>query len=226
MSHRRSQRRNALISESCRCMNGLIRMRAILVFGLVGSALFSASAQCQNRPPKFEIGPLFTFLRVPSFFPINEQNQAELGGRFTWNVKSFFAIEAEAETSPFSTPFLYTAYQGGYLSQAFVGVKAGKRWNRFGLFAKFRPGLNSYSDAIKRDLPPASLAYGRRTDPAFDVGGAFEIYISARLLLRYDAGNTIIDYRSSHIASPIGPVPSPGAVRNNFQFSTAVVFRF
>lgn len=195
-------------------------------FGLLGVTLFVGTARCQNPPPRFEIGPLFTFLRVPSSFPINEQNQAELGGRFTWNLKSFFAIDAEAEISPFSTPSLYTAYQGGYLSQVFVGVKAGKRWNKFGLFAKLRPGFSSYSDAIKRDLPPANLAYGRRTDPAFDVGGACEIYMSTRFLLRYDVGDTIIDYRSSQIPSQIGPIPAPGAVKNNFQFSTSVAFRF
>jgi hypothetical protein len=36
----------------------------------------------QEKPIRFEIGPLFTYFRVPDSFPINAQNQAEIGGRF------------------------------------------------------------------------------------------------------------------------------------------------
>lgn len=71
-----------------------------------------------------------------------------------------------------------------------------------------------------------SLPFGRRTDPCFDVGGALEFYVSRRLLARYDAGDTIIDYRSSSVSNPTTTIPVPGAVKDNFQFSTAVVLRF
>ena len=203
-----------------------ITMRAVLVFGLLGVALFCGSAQSQERATGFEVGPVFSFLRVPYSFPINPQNQAEFGGRFTWNLKSFLAIEFEAAASPFQTPNLTTAYQGGNIFQAFAGVKAGKRWNKFGVFAKFRPGLNSYSQVIRGHSQSMSLPFGRRIDPCFDVGGALEFYISRRLSIRYDAGDTIIDYRSSSVSNPTTTLPIPGAVKNNFQFSTAVVFRF
>ena len=104
--------------------------------------------------------------------------------------------------------------------QGFVGFKAGKRWNRFGAFGKFRPGLNSYSGAIKgiTSTNPLTFQLGRRTDPSFDLGGIFEFYVSRRILLRYDLGDTIIHYNSGSGV--------PGLVKNNFQFSTAMAFRF
>lgn len=141
--------------------------------------------------------------------------------------RPFFACQRELEASPFRTTNLTTAYQGGYLSQGFAGLKSGKRWNRFGFFGKFRAGFNSYSGAIIQASQTASLTFGRRTDPSLDIGGIFEFYVSARVLLRYDFGDTIIRYNSSSVMVTGGqPIPVPGAVRNNFQFSTAVAFRF
>ncbi len=92
------------------------------------SCLFSApSGSSQEQPTRFEIGPLFTYLRVPDSIPINAQNQAEIGGRFSWNFTRHVALDAELEGSPFRTTNLTTSYQGGYLLQSFVGIKAGKR---------------------------------------------------------------------------------------------------
>jgi hypothetical protein len=50
------------------------------------------------------------------------------------------ALDAELEGSLFRTTNLTTSYQGGYLLQSFAGIKAGKRWEKFGIFGKFRPG--------------------------------------------------------------------------------------
>src|SRR6266436_6836239 len=182
-------------------------------------------ANSQERPTRFEIGPLFTYLRVPDSIPINAQNQAEIGGRFSWNFSRHVAFEAETEGSPFRTTNLTTSYQGGYLLQSFVGIKAGKRWDKFGIFGKFRPGLSSYSGVIKQ-FQSGTLGFGRRTDPAFDLGGIAEFYVSRRVLLRYDFGNTIIHYNSSTITISGQRISSPAEVKNNFQFSTAIAFRF
>ena len=169
---------------------------------------------------RFEIGPLFSYLRVPDSGAISAQNQAEIGGRFSWNFARHFGLDAEIEASPFRTTNLTTSYQGGYLLQAFIGFKAGKRWNRFAAFGKFRQGLDSYSGVIKgiESINPLTFQFGRRTDPSFDLGGILEFHVSRRMLLRYDFGDTIIHYNSG------SGVPS--VVKNNFQFSTAMAFRF
>jgi len=179
----------------------------------------------QEKPIRFEIGPLFTYLRVPDSIPINAQNQAEIGGRFSWNFSRHVVLDAELEGSPFRTTNLTTSYQGGYLLRSFAGIKAGKRWDKFGIFRKCRPGLTSYSGVI-RQFQSGTLGFARRTDPAFDLGGIAEFYVSRRVLLRNDFGDTIIHYNSSTITVSGQTIPSPGEVRNNFQFSTAIAFRF
>jgi hypothetical protein len=179
----------------------------------------------QEKPPRLEIGPLFTYFRVPDSFPINAQNQAEIGGRFSWNFSRHVALDAELEGSLFRTTNLTTSYQGGYLLQSFAGIKAGKRWEKFGIFGKFRPGLSSYSGVI-RQFQSGTLGFARRTDPAFDLGGIAEFYVSRRVLLRYDFGDTIIHYNSSTITISGQRIPSPSEVKNNFQFSTAIAIRF
>ena len=144
-----------------------------VVLGII--CLLSAPAcRCQEKPTRFEISPLLTYLRVPDSSFINAQNQAEIGGRFSWNFVRYVALDLEIETSPSRTTNLTTSHQGGHLSQGFVGFKSGKRWNQFGLFRKFRPGLDSYSKVIT-GIDPTTLnfRFGRRIDPSFAnrVGG-------------------------------------------------------
>jgi hypothetical protein len=191
------------------------------VLGGLCLLLLSPLGRAQELPARFEAGPLFTYLRVPFSPPINEQNQVAIGGRLSWNFSRHFGLDGEIDASPVRTPNLTTSYQGGYLLQSFFGIKAGKRWDRFGMFGKFRPGLNSYSRVIT-GISPSSFQFGRRTDPAFDVGVITEFYVSRRILLRYDFGDTIIHYNSGSV----GAIPVQGATRNNLQFSTSLAFRF
>lgn len=146
----------------------------------------STVGRAQEQPTKFEVGPFFTYLRIPDSSPINAQNQAELGGRFSWNFARHFALDAELEASPFRTTNLTTAYQGGYLSQGFAGVKSGKRWNRFGFCGKFRAGFNSYSGAIIQASQTASLTFGRRTDPSL----TSEAFLNSMCQLGFSSGTT------------------------------------
>ena len=203
-----------------------MQTRIVLVAIISLFCFFSTPiGRCQEQPTRFEIGPLFTYLRVPDSFPINAQNQAEIGGRFSWNFSRHVTLDAELEGSLFRTTNLTTSYQGGYLLQSFVGIKVGKRWDKFGIFGKFRPGLTSYSGVIKQ-FQSGTLGFGRRTDPAFDLGGTAEFYVSRRILLRYDFGDTIIHYNSSTITISGQSIAAPSELRNNFQFSTAIAFRF
>lgn len=191
--------------------------------------LVAPSGIGQQKLPRFEVGPVFSYLRIPYSPPINEQNHGEIGLRFSYNVKKSFALEGEFDASPFKTPNLSTSYQGGHVSQGFFGLKGGKRWDKVGLFAKFRPGFISFSRVItgvSSTTPALLFQFGRRTDLAFDVGGAVEVYLSRRVMLRYDFGDTIIHYNELTFHSNEVTSTVPGVVRNNFQFSTAVAFRF
>src|SRR5258708_40331367 len=97
----------------------LTRMGVVVIICLL--YFFSTPiGRSQEQPPRLEIGPLFTYFRVPDSFPINAQNQAEIGGRFSWNFSRHVALDAELEGSLFRTTNLTTSYQGGYLLQSFA----------------------------------------------------------------------------------------------------------
>lgn len=199
-------------------------------FILAACSLFAASSLLgQEKPPRFEVGPVFSYLRIPSSPPITEQNQDEIGMRFSYNLRRILTLDAEIDISPSTTPNSSSSYQGGRLSQGFFGVKSGKRFSKVGIFGKFRPGFVSASSALTGESaspPPVSLQFGRRTDPAFDVGGVVEFYVSRRILLRYDAGDTIVHYSDLTFHVSGQSVLVFGVVRNNFQFSTGLSVRF
>jgi hypothetical protein len=113
---------------------------------------------------------------------------------------------------------------GGRMSVALGGVRARVSGNRFGFFAKARPGVVSWSRAFRgvNVTKISDVAYytepvnGRRTDFAIDLGGGFEFYPNPRVALRTEFGNTLI--RSIHL------VDDPG-FHNNLQLSTGVFLR-
>lgn len=181
----------------------------------------------QNDSPRFEAGPLFSSFHA-TLGSTGIQEQFELGGRFTWNCFPHLALEGEYASS-LRNPEDETQADGGYFSQALFGVKTGVRWKHWGIFAKFRPGLTSYSNVITSfDTRSgfAVLTFGRLNYLAFDTGGGAEFFLSRRFLVRYDAsdlitheGNHPFLYNGSQITfSPI--------THNNFESEIAVAIRF
>ena len=73
------------------------------------------------------------------------------------------------------------------------------------------------------------------TDFAFDLGGVLEWYPSKHVLLRFDAGDTFINFGNRNVAatdvSPGGLVRQvviarPSEKAHSFQGSTGIAFRF
>lgn len=197
--------------------------------------LFDGSARAQEHDaPKYEIGVQYTSLSIdlPGFG--GTENAPGVGARFTYNLTDYFAIEAEGNVYPGVTQDYTT---GGDPQQLQVGVKAGKRWKRFGLFAKARPGYITFSETLT-PLPVVSgsavnFVYDRERKTHFstDVGGVLEFYPSKRMLVRFDAGDTIIRYgghRELLPGSTGSPVITPvgSEIKHNFQFTAGIGLRF
>jgi hypothetical protein len=205
----------------------------------------------QREPPKYEIGVQFSSLSFSENEPIpgtgasvegfSSKTLPGIGGRFTYNLNGYFALEAEANLFLGDTNLYAPLGSGGRPSQVVFGVKAGKRFEKFGLFAKARPGFVSFSEgkfplaAFLQPNPPLFNPPGERvTHLAFDIGGVFEFYPSKRIVTRFDAGDTIIRYGEQSVIGggifiPGIPPPTviiPGETRHNFQFSAGVGFRF
>ncbi|MGI9066502.1 MAG: hypothetical protein ACR2HX_08865 [Pyrinomonadaceae bacterium] len=90
----------------------------------------------QIEPSKLEIGAQFSSLTLTE---PGIKREVGVGGRLTYNVNRSLAIEAEGNYFPSGSTrgFIH----GGNILQGQFGVKAGKRWDRFGIFAKARPGF-------------------------------------------------------------------------------------
>ena len=206
----------------------------ILVVWLVQS---QALSQDQD-PPKFELAAEFTTLERDGFG--RQRTEPGLGGRFTYNFNKIFALEAAGYFFPKQC---FDCLNNGRVLQSVGGLKAGKRFDNWGIFAKARPGVVSFSNGERNLTPtgplptfPLEVQFNRVTSFATDIGAVVEFYPSKRIVTRFDAGDTIIyftrrttnDFRFDPIANEfnIGPVTRPARTTHNFQFMASVGFRF
>ena len=165
------------------------------------------------------------------------------GGRFTYNLTDKVALEAEGNFFP-TNDRSFSAATGGNLAQAQFGVKAGKRFEKFGLFAKARPGFVSFSNTLKEvnftpigppggeDLFPTGASEEAHTSPRTPASSS-SFNPSRRLVTRFDFGDTIILYGKRPGASfPPRPAPrrpcssNPPRRCTTFSSAPASVFGF
>ena len=202
-----------------------------------------AHAQSQNTPseevPKYEIGGHFSSLTLDA--GNNDTTEPGLGIRFTYNLNKNIALEAEGNLFPHDARGR-SFRNGGRATEGLFGVKIGKRYEHWGIFAKARPGLISFTRGRLDVVPnndgsafPFDFRTERLTHFAFDVGGVLEFYPSRRIVTRFDIGDTIIRYGqtpATAISGPEGgpfvitPITIPGGTGHNFQFTAGVGFRF
>ena len=214
-------------------------------------AIAVSEARAQSDTPRYETGVVFTAIRqnddfyqlVQGFGPRIRHNYG-VGGRFTYNLTRAIAIEGELTYHPkergvffsglFPGQFFDAAFIGGKRTEGLFGVKAGKRGERFGVFAKARPGFMHFDNVP--DCPGGDVArctVGGKTEFALDLGGVFEYYPTRRFVIRFDAGDTIIRYRKLTRANFGGLPPTPqfplelgGGTTNNAQYSIGFGVRF
>ena len=220
---------------------------------LIAAARREAAAQgggpdIEEHP--FEVGAQLTFIGInfpervvtspPStgastVLPRDYFSTAGFGGRFGYNANQYLAVEAEFNYMPRRN--INEVHQSRR-AQVFAGVRAGRRWEKVGLFAKARPGAMHFDEYGTRGPCTATLGSGdcfddARTFFAVDVGGVFEYYPTPRTIFRVDAGDTIIRLRDSGpiIFPPVGTSPSSSIftrreTTHNFQLTFGLGFRF
>lgn len=189
--------------------------------------------------PKFEVAGEFTTLEREAFS--QRRTEPGLGARFTYNLNQMFSLEAAGYFFPKECSQCRNI---GNVWEGLAGVKVGKRFEKWGIFAKARPGAISYNGgAVDAIVAPGTPAFGpvefefkRLTTFALDVGGVVEFYPSKRIVTRFDLGDTIIHFNSrtmktivfDPVANTLGPgtLRLPGRTSHNFQFMTSVGFRF
>ena len=185
------------------------------------------------------------------------------GARFTYNLTNHIALEAEGNFFPGipleADTFLpgrktVIGVPGGHIYQGQFGVKVGKRFKKFGVFMKIRPGFVGFTQASQftgfsaatlisafgREIhyENAEFRVGKATYPSADVGGVVEFYPSRRIVTRLDVGDTIIRYgiyreplRAVVANCALFPCPRqlferPAETRHNLQFSAGIGIKF
>lgn len=207
----------------------------LLAFILSLNPIFAQNATTQTtqleEPSRFEVGAQFTSLSA-------NPSRVGVGGRFTVNLNRNFAFEAEGNVFP-SRRF------DGRAALGLFGVKIGRRYDKFGVFAKARPGLfyqsqGRYdyvlrSNASSTDPFPYDLRTKSQTSFALDVGGVAEFYPTKHLVTRFDLGDTIIVTPPRTVNFPVFGGNTPPVLQtvrlstrttHNFQFSAGIGFRF
>jgi hypothetical protein len=200
------------------------------VLATVACLAAPAAAVAQTAPSKIQIGTQFSALRLSDDL---HSTSAGFGGRASYDFFPWLSAETEFNYFPRdefqidlslgSQPGFRTAYSRRRV-EAFFGAKAGIQGERFGLFAKARPGFERLSDRGVRCVGEV-CAFALlvrplyRTEFVMDVGGVFEFYPSARTIARFDLGTTFIRHRS---AAP----PCRDCTSENLASSVGVGWRF
>ena len=189
----------------------------------------------QEGTKRFEVGMQFTSLLVEPALALGSltlsRKHAEpgFGGRFTFNLTESIAFEAEGN---YFTRQQFGFLQRGHIFQGQFGGKVGRRFDKWGLFGKARPGFVGFTQVL--DFPfgvptpgPATLPFVNKFYPSLDVGGVVEFYISPRWMARFDVGDTLIRYGELRFPGFTPPVVlQPGETTHNLQISSGIGFRF
>ena len=224
-------------------------MHRFLLLALIftaGILLTGARAvRAQEGEPRWEVGGHFSAISFNNDSPLANSpgagfendaypTAAGFGGRVGYNVHRNVAVEAEFNYFPRDR-----FAEGGRKVQGLFGVKAGKRFEHVGVYAKLRPGFVNFSrgDFTRRPnvicIPTnisACFDSEGTTNFALDAGGVFELHTSKKTFVRLDAGDTMI--RFGRRLAPIRTnnnvfiVEAEGETTHNFQGGVGVGFRF
>jgi len=231
----------------------------IVTFASVIVAQNPSAVDDQERTPRFEVGAQFTLLSVkppspvPQFPVITDgngiHNEPGVGGRFTFNLTDSIALEAEgnlftrdlSERSDLRTSL---PNPSGHMFQGQFGAKVGKRFSKWGVFGKARPGFVGFSKVsdlvstqtinvqILNETIPVTVGQFRiakKFYPSIDIGGVVEFYFSRRWMARFDIGDTVIRYgelsaQGFSLRNQI--VSRPAETHHNLQITSGIGFRF
>jgi hypothetical protein len=147
-------------------------------------------------------------------------------------VSSNFSKHLSWDTSAFGFPHddhTASTQDGGPSLDAFSGIKAGLRREKFGLFAKARPGAVVFSrteDSIFITKTSALISNSKLPSFALDTGGIVELYPSRRFIVRAEAGNVSIFYPAKTTYGQGEAFHSPARERASVLFLLGAGWRF
>jgi Outer membrane protein beta-barrel domain len=177
----------------------------------------AANVRAQDKNPPFEVGVHYTTMQVTE----KGDHDSGLGLRFTYNFNDYVAVEAEGNALP------QTREGGGNnQTQGYFGARVGVRKQHYGIFAKVRPGFNTFY--LLGVTPGPNTFEQGHTRFALDAGGVFEYYPTRHTAFRVDAGDTMIQFRPGDFFYQRldEPMPVRRQFSHNLQLSVGFSYRF
>src|SRR5215217_8434006 len=104
--------------------------KALFVVVVICLVQLQALAQSEELP-KFEVAGEFTTLEREAFS--QRRTEPGIGGRFTYNLNEVVSFEAAGYFFP---KRCFQCRNGGNIQEGLAGVKVGKRFEKWGIFAK------------------------------------------------------------------------------------------
>jgi hypothetical protein len=202
----------------------------VLLLAFVGGV---RAASAQPISDRFEVAANLNMLRLSDF----DSTNAGIGGRISFELTKLVALEGEftffpndrivePESNTSFGPFRIASHRRR--ADALFGIKVGSRSERFGVFAKARPGLTRLIDRGTGCEGPGCAVIlmliarnSYRTEFAFDLGGGVEVYPTAHTVARFEMGDTMIRHRS---AAP--PCPASQCTSHNLSSRLGIGYRF
>jgi len=184
--------------------------------------------ESETGPSRVQFGVQYTLQTLQRDVLVTRDESA-IGGWLTYNLDRHFGFDAAASFFPREMRFV-SFQQGGQMIQALAGVRWGVRRDHWGVFAKFRPGVQIYTLASGFDFrqlldPHQNLP--TFVNLAFDTGGIFELYTSRHTMFRFDAGDTQIHFRKRHFLDDKGnPFTVGGETHPSIQLTVGFGLRF
>jgi hypothetical protein len=212
-------------------------MRKYLFFTVTAMWLFFVfivgSSQAQATEPKAEIVGQFSLLR-PTL--VSQFYEWRSGGGVTvaYDLNKIISLDvgflAFGKGKVLQSVGAMTIPQPEF--QGLFGIKAGVKREKYGVFAKLRPGFSRLSAALNCPGDETTCRNERRTSFTADYGGVFEVYPSRRFVVRVDAGAAYTSYSDRRVIFPGDPgfpnraVTIDGNPAHIFQISMGAGFRF
>jgi hypothetical protein len=178
---------------------------------------------------RWDVGGHFGY--ASTTFPVDDSlepiRDAGLGGFGSYKLADYLHADA-AFSFFFDDRRVFTPYSGGRRVLALGGVMLGPRFDRYGVFAKVRVGVNSSSSVLKTILANQTpRVLGRANHLAFESGGVLERDLRRQLFFRLDASVLSTFYRSLSYTfeGQSGTLASPGHT-NSLEMGIGVGWRF
>jgi hypothetical protein len=204
----------------------VLNKSALFVVALVLVALSGrCDAQAQTVTRKSEVGFHYTSIKLSAF----DSREDGGGVRLAYNINDYLAVEAEGNIFEFSIGDHPT--DDVLAAQGLLGVKAGLRNRRVGVFAKVRPGVTNFPTLrVNRRFCSILLPCegGSRSGNRFalDAGAVVELYPTERIIVRLDIGDTMIRFRDDSFSGSTTRVRIKDGFSHNFQLGVGIGFRF